>query len=383
MNTAWIFLSLVLFGCSGQYKSFSQGRQSATASSTTAGTGTTPSADNSSPVPVIPVARNSPSPGNWVNVTSNLSGLSSECGNMTYVSSKPSEDLMIAGVAAQGLYGSRDGGSTWSKLGMSAGSANITNRPSSIVYDPADAKIFYESGIYNGQGIFATSNSGRSFSALGNVGHNDSVSVDFSDPNRQTLLAGGHEQKQTIYRSMDGGKNWMNVGAGLPAGTAFSSFPLIINSRTFFAGLNPSWGGGMGGIFQSNDSGTTWTLANSQGGGSQPLVASDGSIYWPNGDGAMMRGTGSGSNWTFTQTVASGTLMNVHPVELADGKIASLSDQHIMVSSDKGKTWQAVGPQLPFTPVGLAYSPFDKSIFIWQFDCGNKVLPNAIMKYWL
>ena len=67
------------------------------------------------------------------------------------------------------------------------------------------------------------------------------VSVDFTDLNRQTLLAGGHEQKQTVYRSQDGGNTWTNVGVNLPAGTAFSSSTLVINSKTFFAGCFPSW----------------------------------------------------------------------------------------------------------------------------------------------
>jgi hypothetical protein len=31
-----------------------------------------------------------------------------------------------------------------------------------------------------------------------------SYQSDFTDPNRQTLLAGAHEQKQTLYRSQDG-----------------------------------------------------------------------------------------------------------------------------------------------------------------------------------
>jgi hypothetical protein len=302
---------------------------------------------------------------------------------MSYVSAKPSEDLMIAGIARPGLWGSTDGGTSWHPLGSGPGSAKIVNRPGSIVYDPIRTKVFWESGIYNSNGVYRTDDDGDAFSALGSIGHIDTVSVDFSDTNRQTLLAGGHERKQTVYRSQDGGNTWTNVGASLPAGTAFSSYPLVINSKTFFAGCNPSWGGGTGGIFQSDDSGATWRMASAQGGGAQPLVASDGSIYWSSGDGAMVRGMGQGSSWTWTQTVPSGTLLNVHPIELPDGRIVSLSYQHVMISSDHGVTWQAYGPQLPFTPVGIAYADSDKAFYIWQFDCGNAVLPNAIMKLWL
>jgi hypothetical protein len=309
--------------------------------------------------------------------------MTSECGNMTYVSAKPNEDLVIAGIALQGLWGSTDGGTSWHQLGSGGGSAKITNRPMSIIYDPVRPNVFWQSGIYNGNGVYRTDNNGSVFRALGPIGHNDTVSVDFTDLNRRTLLAGGHEQRQTVYRSQDGGNTWTNVGVNLPAGTAFSSYPLVINSKTFFAGCSSSWGGGTGGIYQSNDSGTTWSSVSAQGGGAQPLVASDGSVYWPSADGSMMRGTGQGSNWIWSQTVPSGTLVNVHPIELPDGRIVSLSRQHVMISSDHGVNWQPFGPQLPFAPVGISYSDSDRSFYIWQSDCGNKVLPNAIMKIWL
>ena len=328
-------------------------------------------------------SRLSPSEGNWVNVTSNLAGMPSECGNMSYVSAKPNEDLVIAGIARRGLWGSRDGGLSWQKLGLGGGSVTLSNRPSSIIYDPVRPDVFWVSGIYNSNGVYRTDNDGSVLRSLGSIRHSDSVSVDFTDTDRRTLLAGGHEQEQTVYHSRDGGRTWKNVGANLPAGTAFSSFPLVINSTTFFAGCSRAWGGGLGGIFQSNDSGATWSYASIQGGGAQPLVASDRSIYWSSDDGALVRGVGQGSHWTWSQTVASGTLINVHPIELPDGRLVSLSSQTVMISSDHGSNWNPFGPPLPFRPVGITYSNADNSFYIWQFDCGNKVLPNAVMKLWL
>ena len=106
-------------------------------------------ADSSPPVTTprtssstIAIARRlSPSPGNWVNVTSNLAGMTSECGNMTFVSAKPDEDLMIAGVARRGLWGSRDGGMSWHQLGLGGGSATVINRTGSIIYDPVRREV--------------------------------------------------------------------------------------------------------------------------------------------------------------------------------------------------------------------------------------------------
>lgn len=386
----WIVLaiSIAFSGCGSKYASFKS-----SSSGTELGDvpGPTPPAGGV-PIPVptpgggtTPV-RQSPMPGQWVNVTSNLSGMASECGNMTYVSAKPSEDLMIAGVAARGLFGSRDGGSTWSALGTMNPTAQIVNRPGNIVYDPVNTNVFWEAGIYNSNGVYRTNNNGLSFTALGNaslVSHSDSVSVDFTDPNRQTLLAGGHEMSEKLLRSQDGGQTWTNIFSNLPAGSAFPSFPLVVNSQTFFLGSAKSWSSGNAGIYQSNNAGLTWTRV-SKGGEAEPLVARDGSIYWPANDGAMMRGTGSGANWTWTEVTAPGQLRNdVHPIELPDGRIVTLGGQNIMISSNRGASWQAFGPQLPFRSVGISYSNFDKSFFIWQFDCGNSVLPNAIMKLWM
>jgi len=78
---------------------YSGGRSVAFAASDSSSSTTTPS-----PSPAANRPRLSPSQGNWVNVTSNLAGMASECGNMTYVSAKPNEDLVIAGVAQRGLW---------------------------------------------------------------------------------------------------------------------------------------------------------------------------------------------------------------------------------------------------------------------------------------
>lgn len=170
--------------------------------------------------------------GAWVNATGNLAKMPSECGNLTILSAVPGSDVIIAGIARRGLWANKSGG-TWAHLGDGEGSATITNRPSWITYDPRNPSVFWESGIYNGGGIYQTTNGGHTFQQLGSLSHNDYVSVDFRDPERRTLLAGGHEQSRTVHVSVNGGQDWTNVGVNLPAGTNFSSSPLTINSQTY------------------------------------------------------------------------------------------------------------------------------------------------------
>jgi hypothetical protein len=237
--------------------------------------------------------------GTWTNVTGNLANMSSDCGNLTMVSPVPGSNTIIAGVALQGLWANTNG-STWTHLGAGAGSDTIINRPFWIVYDPAHPGVFWESGIYTGAGVYKTTDNGSTFHQLGpadTIRHMDYVSVDFSDPNRQTLLAGGHEQSQAVWRSTNGGQDWTNIGLNLPANTGFSTNPLIIDSQTYLVNTQTSWGSGSAGIYRTTNGGTSWQQVSALGPAGPPLVASNGAIYWSVGD-SLLKSINSGLTWT-------------------------------------------------------------------------------------
>jgi hypothetical protein len=342
--------------------------------------GTAPQSDAG--VIIGPMLDGAPPQGNWINVTANLAQMSSECGNMTYVSAKPDEDLLIAGIALDGLWGSHDGGQSWQAMGKGSGSATITNRPSAIVYDPQNSMRYWESGIYNGNGVYRTADDGTTFTQLGTAIGADSLSIDFSDANRQTLLAGGHEMSQTLQHSSNGGMAWNNIGAGLPANTN-CTYPLVIDSQTYLAGCG-GYGGGPSGIYRTTTSGGSWTNVSTAGGIDTPLVASDGSIYWstPNGKG-VTRSTDHGVTWS--AAMGSGSVASTSPIELPDGRIATLGPKYVMVSGDHGATWNPASDMLPYNDgVGVAYSSQQKAFFIWHFTCGNPPVPvpaDAIMRF--
>jgi hypothetical protein len=84
----------------------------------------------------------------WANITGNLAGMASECGNSTMISAVPNSSAIISGIAQHGLWKSTVDG-TWTQLGTGAGSDTITNRPITILYDPTNSSIFWEAGIYN------------------------------------------------------------------------------------------------------------------------------------------------------------------------------------------------------------------------------------------
>ena len=315
--------------------------------------------------------------------------MTSQCGNMSYVSAKPDQDLLVAGIALLGLWSSTDGGGSWQPLGASSdASASITNRTSAIVYDPQTTTRFWESGIYNSNGVYETSDDGQTFVALGDVTHSDGVSIDFTDPMRQTMLAGGHEQSQTLNRSTDGGNTWTAVGGSLPPNTN-CVYPLVIDGQTHLVGCG-GYGGGVTGIYRTTDGATTWKSVSSLGGSELPLVASDGSIYWSSPEGAgMARSTDQGQMWNMV--VGSAVVGSFHPVELPDGRIATIGPaaqygpQYVIASADQGANWTRLTSALPYSDaVGLTYSSQRNTFYIWHFTCGSNAVPvpaDAIMAY--
>jgi hypothetical protein len=62
------------------------------------------------------------------------------------------------------------------------------------------------------------------------VTHDDFISVDYTDPNRQTMLVGGHEQSQSVWKSTNAGSTWTNIGTALPTGTGFRQLAILIFS---------------------------------------------------------------------------------------------------------------------------------------------------------
>jgi hypothetical protein len=315
-----------------------------------------------------------PAAGAWQNVTGNLANMTSECGNLMLLSTVPGSPKVVAGIALQGLWANSDGGTSWSKLGTQPGSASIVNRPSWIAYDPRDPTTFWESGMYNGGGAYRTSDSGFSFVQLGSLSHTDFISVDTGDPQRRTLLVGGHESARTVWKSSDGGQNWVNVGTTLPEGTGFSTDPLVIDAHTYLVNADRGWSQGAPGIFRTTDGGATWAKVSGVGPSGPPLVATDGTIYWLSGDG-VVRSSDRGVNW---ERVGSG--LAVRPIQLPDGRLASASRTTLLVSEDRGATWSPIGPKVPYEPAGLVYSDGQQAFYVWHGGCGSTVLADAIGK---
>jgi photosystem II stability/assembly factor-like uncharacterized protein len=307
----------------------------------------------------------------WTNVTGNLAYKVSVCGNMALLSAVPDSPRIIAGIAERDLWVNTSD-TTWARLSDIGRSERILNRPSAIVYDPANPAIFWESGIYGGPGIYKTTDGGKTFTRLGTITHNDHVSVDFSDPERRTLLASGHEQAQTVYRSSDGGLTWKNVGRALPAGSGHSTHPLALNALDYLVNA----AGELKGIYRSADGGESWQRVSSHAAAGPPLLSTSGVIYWAAPD-RLLRSTDRGVTWA---SISVPGVRAIRPVELPGGQLAAIGPSTLIVSADSGASWIPLGETLPYAPDGLIYSPQRQAFFIWRADCREFVPANAVMK---
>jgi len=316
--------------------------------------------------------------GTWVNQSFNLSAKPSECGNLSYVSAKPGEDKIIVGLAQYGLLAKAHADEEWVQLGQGEGSASIINRCNAIVYDPADSQVFWEAGIYNAGGVYRTDDGGETFVDLG-LTHNDVISVDLTDPERQLLLVSGHEMSHRLNRSLDGGMTWEDIGDKLPDEPGVCPNPLILDSDNYLIGC-VSAGGGKKGIWRTEDAGKSWEQVSDVAGATVPLVATDGSIYWvgENNEG-IVRSDDEGRTWT--KPFGAGVLSQVNALELPDGRIAAVAQKQIAVSSDQGEHWKLVTVETPFIPTGLTYSAEGKAFYVAHWTCDNKVPKDAVMSY--
>ena len=329
--------------------------------------------------PKSTVTTQAPAPGaTWTPATGNLAGMASECGNVSLVSARPDRDELIASVSLHGLW-STTGTSDWTALGTGAGSAQISNRGSKIVYDPDHPNTFWESGIYNGGGVYRTDDGGQSFRQLGDVAHVEGVSVDLSDPQRQTLVAGLHEQIG-LLRSSDGGRTWTKISTTLPPDAGFTTSPFVVDSHTYLVGTNHS---DKAGVFRTTDGGASWTQVFEGAVVGQPLLTTKGSLLWVVDGGGIIASKDAGTTWT--SAARSGTVDSGAPdlVELAGSMIAAVGNSTVVASPDGGATWQGIGPTLPFRPAGMTYSLSRRAFYIWYFTCNqggdNAVPANAIM----
>ncbi|TNE56409.1 MAG: T9SS type A sorting domain-containing protein [Bacteroidetes bacterium] len=206
-------------------------------------------------------------------------------GDITYDSGNPAivyagtGDPNVPGIVfnGNGVYKSTDGGETWDYLGLSQ--SGIISK---IVVDPDNSSIVYAAAMGNPyirdshRGIYKSTNGGNNWEKVLFVSDQAGASDLVINPmNPQILYASfwdriRNNKESTIYgpnakvyKSTDGGQNWIQLQGGLPTGIMGRTGLAISqqNPDKLYAVYIDSLST-PGGLYKTEDGGATWTSMN-------------------------------------------------------------------------------------------------------------------------
>lgn len=192
-------------------------------------------------------------------------------------------NVYFAGACAGGVWKSDDGGTNWKPVfdhqsSQSIGSLAIAPSDSNQIW-AGTGEAFIRSNVSLGDGIYKSMDGGETWTnmGLGASGRIGRVIVHPTDPNIVFAAALGHgygaQQDRGVYRTKDGGKTWERV-LFVDENTGASALAMDPgNPRVLFAGmwsiLIKTWGkfsgGPGGGVYVSRDGGDSWSKIEGHG----------------------------------------------------------------------------------------------------------------------
>jgi hypothetical protein len=243
-----------------------------------------------------------------------------------------------AAVEGSGIHFSADGGSTWTAASPQPADWRIEG----AVINPAAPATMYTAT--HGSGVFKSTDSGVTWSQCANTGLNLSVYSLVIDPSG-TLYAG---TKGGVFTSA-GCASWSAKSGTLPnSGGVYRQSVLAIDpntAATLYAGVDGS------GVYQSTDSGNTWTAATTQPVNSaiRAVAVKPGdstTLYAASYGGGVYKSVNSSVDWAACATQPS----NLNVVSLSidgNGKLYAGTEAGVFVSADGCEAWTAMNGGLP------------------------------------
>lgn len=320
--------------------------------------------EETTPTPAV-----TPATPQWTDLTDWINGAAK---GVSLVTLTPDGEQVIIGLPDRGLLASSDARKTWMVLGKDQAELSKKSWPCQILFDPSDAKTFWLASRA-GAGLFSTIDGGATLTKVGNLEAVSRIGIDISDPKKKFLLACRGEKERDLSRSINGG-SFSKVGNKLPETLLPITQVVVIDAKNWLVatGLPPAPSGKKkekerdAGIYRTDDAGASWLRCHNEGVSEPVLQRADRSLWWSVAGGErLMRSSNQGRNWTAVEGPTT------CPIELPKGWIAALKDRQVMVSTNNGKLWQAVGPELPFHPAGILHAARFNCLLAWRAPDGT------------
>ncbi|MDM7916963.1 MAG: T9SS type A sorting domain-containing protein [Candidatus Eisenbacteria bacterium] len=246
---------------------------------------------------------------------------------------------VYAGTYLDGLYRTRDAGTTWEKVGQGMPPSEIVSAMVSI--GGSVLLVGFDSAM--GRKLYRSADAGESWAE---VAGSPTVHV-------RSMVVSGHAFLGTdgdgLFRSSDSGVTWWPWGAGLPELSRIDA--LTSSNGILYAALTKNGAPEVAGIYRSVDAGSTWTRVSAD----LPdvtlyyfsfLVGNGGALYTgivsDFGGAGVYRSVDGGAHWT---RITEGIAPETQPYCLlpSGGVLFAGTDAGLWKTADVGQTWSYAG----------------------------------------
>ena len=271
--------------------------------------------------------------------------------------------LKLLLISGKGVYKSIDAGKTWDHIGLAK-----AGQIGAVEIDPTNSNIVWVAAIGDAfkaneeRGIYKTIDGGATWEKMLHI----SNTTGFADlellpgnPNvvyaaawkaqrtPWTIISGGENKEGGIYKSVNGGKDWIKLETGLPKGLIGKIDLAVsaVDSSILYAVIEAP--GDEGGVYKSVDQGKTFVQTSSNKGlVNRPfyytnieLDPTNPDIVYSNAN-PLLKSTDGGKNWTM-MAVPHGDNHDIWINPNNPNLLIQCNDGGANVSHNGGKTWSS------------------------------------------
>jgi hypothetical protein len=274
--------------------------------------------------------------------------------------------------AGSGVYKSGDAGLTWQKASSGLPSEDVR----ALAFSRVEPSTLY--AAVGGRGdVFASTDGAASWVRLGNyplTGFEAELAV---APGAGDVLFVA-EDVRGLYRSLDGGHNWTEVGQGLPEdehGVAKVQSLAMDPADPNVVYVGTGWGSFNGnGVYKSTDGGEIWTPANrgmiDYGISALAVSPADSQIIYAGGaNGELFKSSDGAATWTDLTDrlpLENSFHQRIRDISIDPDRPETIYLLHeragVVCSTDDGTGWRLLGspsePEYPtFTAMTVIFGP--------------------------